>query len=405
MPGLIERALQHYERLGGTHAGRLGALPNEIIQRAKAACIARKGPFVRGIQSIPKTCFGPLVDGPLGELAVGRNLPSRQEGRNKPLALIVRHDHVALQPTLQSLDVRVLDNTIAASGVADFSTLSYDRELILSPGSDLQLIKACVERQPDLVIFSSWGKQPNHPSSYSASFIRRRLNIPVGVIWWDTCSEQFWPKLESCISHFDFHIIPDNPNQYLMNRSHPEFSRLVHAFPVVDPSLFYDEGRKRDIPVSFVGQANSYRGPRAETISHLIEAIPDGHFRMTGKGAFMSYEEYGLIMRRSQMCVNLPDSVGCPQVKGRVLETLYSGALLLEGENDQTSKLFEPMKDYVPFSSKEDLVEKIMYYLDHPAEAEAIARSGSAKASAKYSPKGFWELALENAQLKPSVQS
>ena len=78
---------------------------------------------------------------------------------------------------------------------------------------------------------------------------------------------------------------------------------------------------------------------------------------------------------------------------------MLSGALLLESENDQISQLFTPMKDYVPFSSKEDMLNKIRYYLSNEKEAMAIAEQGQSTAIKNYNSNRFWQLLLNKLEL------
>ena len=44
---------------------------------------------------------------------------------------------------------------------------------------------------------------------------------------------------------------------------------------------------------------------------------------------------------------------------------MHAEALLLESENSQIAILFDEGVDYVSFSDREDLLEKINYYLIH----------------------------------------
>lgn len=82
---------------------------------------------------------------------------------------------------------------------------------------------------------------------------------------------------------------------------------------------------------------------------------------------------------------------------------MLSGAMLLESENEQTSKLFLPMKDYVPFSSHEDLVNKIIYYLGNEKEREATAEQGRSTAINNYNANRFWRVLLNKIELGRQV--
>lgn len=88
-------------------------------------------------------------------------------------------------------------------------------------------------------------------------------------------------------------------------------------------------------------------------------------------------DEYARMHMRSKVALNFcyhPN--GRAQLKGRVLEVLLCGVMLLEAENTETAKLFEPMIDYVPFSDEKDLVDKVRYYPEHDAERMKIAGRG-----------------------------
>jgi spore maturation protein CgeB len=52
------------------------------------------------------------------------------------------------------------------------------------------------------------------------------------------------------------------------------------------------------------------------------------------------------------------------------------GAFLLTDDKKNLGTLFEPGKEVVTYSSPEEAIKLIDYYLDHPEEREAIARAG-----------------------------
>ena len=62
----------------------------------------------------------------------------------------------------------------------------------------------------------------------------------------------------------------------------------------------------------------------------------------------------------------------------------------MENVNSETSKFFDPMVDYVAFEDKEDLEQKVLYYLNHDNERTAIAERGYQKATKRYNHQLFW---------------
>jgi len=53
-----------------------------------------------------------------------------------------------------------------------------------------------------------------------------------------------------------------------------------------------------------------------------------------------------------------------------------SGLLTLSTRDNKLDELFEEDREMVFFSSKEELLEKIMYYKQHDTERKAVARQG-----------------------------
>jgi len=91
------------------------------------------------------------------------------------------------------------------------------------------------------------------------------------------------------------------------------------------------------------------------------------------------------------------------QLKGRVFEIMMSGALLLESANEQIACYFEDGVDYVSFTTKEDLLDKIHYFLEHPDERLKIAENGRNKCIEKYTPQIFFDNILKITELKEGI--
>lgn len=358
--------------------------------------------LIYAIELLPKKWFARLVARTFGEYLVRAGERKPAEYRDKPHVLILRNKYYSKGSDQPSTEEMHLDNTLRASGLATFEVLTYDHDLCISPLSDLQLIAKCREARPDAIILSSWWLAPRHPSIHALKIIRERLEIPIAAIWWDTCSELFWNSLEHLKFEFDAHVILDNPSLRYVDRKDPVFDRVLRLWPPQDENLFKPSGI-RDIPISFLGQVSSYRSYRTETLEHLAKMNVPGCYFTGDREEQVSHVTYADMMGRSKMTLNFSYSVSCHQLKSRVMEVMFSGAMLLESENEQTSTLFEPMKDFVPFKSKADLVEKIKYFLDHEDEMTAIALQGRATARKHYNSARFWRLLLKKLDILESV--
>ena len=63
----------------------------------------------------------------------------------------------------------------------------------------------------------------------------------------------------------------------------------------------------------------------------------------------------------------------------RMFEATGSGTCLLTDSGYNMQDLFEPNKEVVTYSSIDDAIEKVNYLMDHPDEAEQIAKAGQAR--------------------------
>lgn len=63
----------------------------------------------------------------------------------------------------------------------------------------------------------------------------------------------------------------------------------------------------------------------------------------------------------------------------RLYEATGVGAMLLTDRKDNLHELFEIGKEVVAYSSKEEAAELVRHYLDHPQEAEQIAKAGQVR--------------------------
>lgn len=147
--------------------------------------------------------------------------------------------------------------------------------------------------------------------------------------------------------------------------------------------------QSRSIDVSFVGGFSSLHVARYELFDYLAHktsilfwgygapSLPEGSAVRTrhqgevwGKGMFQ-------ILKNSKITVNrhieIAENYACNM---RLYEATGAGALLVTEYKDNLNELFEIGKEVVAYRSKEECAELINYYLEHPEEAEKIARAG-----------------------------
>ncbi len=86
----------------------------------------------------------------------------------------------------------------------------------------------------------------------------------------------------------------------------------------------------------------------------------------------------GAIFRGSRINLNFTDASqgGEPQIKGRTFEVPASSGFLLTGEAEDLGTYYDVGEEIVTFHDGDDLVEKVLYYLEHDDERAGIARAG-----------------------------
>lgn len=317
--------------------------------------------------------------------------------REKPHILLLRYKYYAQNKAMgDSTEKFMLDGTLAASDLATFEVLTYDADLDRAPRGNMQFLERCDHIQADAVLLSSWWYEPHPPPDLGAlRSLKQNWRIPLMAIWWDTCWKDFWKEVQPVLPWVDLNIVPDNPNLALMDKTSPYFKRFLPLWVPLDPGIYKNDGLKRDIPISFLGQVGGYRSDRKEYIQALIDQQLPIRLSTVERDKQPSHAEYVDVLKRSRIGINFSSSIDAHQLKARVFETMQCGAMLMESENEQTSRYFTPMQDYVSFSSKEDLVGKLRYYLAHEDECKNIAARGEQKVRDRYNHIKFWQAVLE----------
>jgi len=280
---------------------------------------------------------------------------------------------------------------LEASGLATYARLNRD-EYKNKYTFDHKVMGTCLEKRPDLIFVTSWllaGVQMQ-----TLDVLKKALDIPVVVVWGDSVNHM--EEAETLLPYIAFNVPLESPSYYLEVTKQPH-KYLPNAFTALDPRIFYDSGAKRDIDVSFIGTMKDHPDRQAGIMALKQKGI--NVYQSGGQGEKrLSIEEYALIYKKSKMSLNFcyhPN--GRVQVKGHVFEATSCGSMLMEAENPDTARYFEPMVDYVPFSDEKDLVEKVRYYLAHDEEREAIAANGYRKVREKFNCEAFWGAVLEKA--------
>lgn len=332
-----------------------------------------------------------------------------------------RHNSATRTSSIPYPHISFLIDSLNSSGIGEAIPFCYDE--YSQSNSDkpfvVALVDTIIETNPDMIVFESvnlglistiltgsvssrfLSASPTDMKYYQNFFayLNDRFKKPVVIYWPDVVGMGDYSVTAKQLEEFvAFHNIWD----FSLSPADFPKSKYLFTFAPSDHSLFNnDNDRERDVDISFVGKTETllHRVDILTTIKNLgIKSEIYAGGLHGGQKTYISMTQVADLYKHSKLVVNFSLTPSNQhQVKGRVFEATLCGALLLEQENEETAKYFEPYKDYVPWTDKNDLISKIKYYLKNTAEMELIRKSGAKKANDHYSGRSYWERIFQKA--------
>jgi spore maturation protein CgeB len=252
--------------------------------------------------------------------------------------------------------------------------------------TDDDLIRLHRSLNPDVTVVTLVPEYRNNPTDISLAFMSSRS--PVVFIWFDIAHGLVRDMAKKVVQYAKINVVLDDP--YMVPNS-----KNIFLWTPQDTRIYNNPKLERNIDVSFLGTIGGY-DDRNKYLNHLLSRGIDIQQRGGQREQNLTPQNYANFIQRSKISLSFSKARnGLQQTKGRLWEVTLCGALLMEDQNLGTSFWFDPLKDYVPFNSPDDLVDKANYYLSHPDEANEIAASGHRKAMMHYSPKNWWNVVLD----------
>ncbi|WP_211611420.1 CgeB family protein [Halorientalis persicus] len=174
-----------------------------------------------------------------------------------------------------------------------------------------------------------------------------------------------------------------------------------------DPNYYNTINIKEDIDISFIGRMHCEY--RKEILEFLIKNLEEYNVQVWGKAwsllnPFQLYEyklsrrqlgnkinnydiEHNTINRiynRSKICLNIHHPQSVMGTNPRTFEIAGSGGFQLTDETEQIKSLFDVGEEIVTYQDKNDLLEKILYYIERKEEREQIGLNANEIAHNKH---------------------
>jgi spore maturation protein CgeB len=144
-----------------------------------------------------------------------------------------------------------------------------------------------------------------------------------------------------------------------------------------NPQIHKPYDIKKTIDVSFVGQCY---GNRAAVIAELHKrGIAVKAYGLGWPAGHLSTEEMVKMYSKSKINLGFGGVDGLKDtycLKGRDFEIPMSGGLYLTEDHPELHRFFKPGEDILTYSSVDELISIINYYLAHPIEAQSIRSKG-----------------------------
>lgn len=200
-----------------------------------------------------------------------------------------------------------------------------------------------------------------------------------------------WLRLKNTVSLYDIFFVQRQVNvDELKNRGAKEVEICYRSYdPAFDrPGELNEEDKEEyNVPVGFVG---TYENVRASYIAYLIEnGMPvsvrgndwsGGEYwqiiKPFYKGPSVYEHEYDNALNGLGIALHFLRHANRDEQDSRTFELTARQIFMVAERSSIHQQLFEEDKEAVFFSSKEELLEKVKYYLNEPGEREKIAENG-----------------------------
>lgn len=156
-----------------------------------------------------------------------------------------------------------------------------------------------------------------------------------------------------------------------------------------EPTFAFEE---RPYAIGYAGNAS---GPFRSEVVRRLSAVR-GFAHKDRDAHPHSYPQFAEFLKHTRISVSVPftGSGRARHVKGRILESGFAGACLLEWRNEATRSWFQSRAEYFEYESVEECAELAEWLAAHPKISRETARALTERVWKEHSPKAFWDTVL-----------
>lgn len=276
-------------------------------------------------------------------------------------------------------------------------------------GMDDQMIATARDMAPDLILYTSAWEGDFVPLNSTLCALNEIA--PTVHFCYDGSDPPWWPQMQQFEKDGCFrltvnidggHVWPGgkdwrydrwNTGPIQAASPLPPIKNGLTLLTPLDPRAF--DGVQvpfnvRPFSVGYAGNAGGWiRNALVQRLQHELKGLFAFKQRDDNLG---SYNHYCTFLRHCRVSISVPftGSNATYHVKGRVLESGYAGACLLEWKNDATRAWFTPRFDFEEYESVEECCEMAQWLSGHPRRCEEIATNLHRRVTTEHSPKAFW---------------
>ncbi|MFC1928518.1 glycosyltransferase [Chloroflexota bacterium] len=238
-----------------------------------------------------------------------------------------------------------------------------------------EIIDLVRKEHADYVVWVSWQYEIQESTFES---IRKEGTIVVGwfhedEVRFDNYSKWWIPYVDYCVTN-DIRVVSEYRKLG---------ARVLQTIPFTGIPINRDWLNIEEYEVTFVG---TRRPEREQYINELTKKNIPIHLFGEGWGKYVSFEEMVDIFRASKININFSRVGGNDklQIKGRIFEICMAGGFILTEYVPGIERYFEIDKEIACFRDADEMIGKIIYYLNHDKKRQAMAQSSWKRATSEY---------------------